>query len=334
MKRAHADFSAADYDGGLARLLKASRACGTIRCSAPTRAALLRDTGVMQLRRGNAGKAAQLFLEARRVDNRVELVAPYDAPDVRPRGARGRQDVGLDTSPQPTGDFSHSPVPEQAGNTPVPIYVEYGGSDSVASVVVKYKAQGRGRLEAREPREGGARLGGVRPLRGREDRRPSLLRAGVRLRRLTERALGRSEAPVPRRHPQNARGPAAEPPRADAASDLRAAGQEEAEITPAETARRKKGQLQCIDDSQCNGGVCTSGQCAEPEHREESRTNFARFWVGVSLSMDVAWLPERKRRLQAHEQRDSAERSGLLLHEPRRRLRLPVASRRPRRTPR
>jgi hypothetical protein len=73
IKRAHADFSAADYETGLARLLKASHACGTIRCSPPTRAALLRDAGVMQLRRGSGGKAAQLFSEARSTDARIEL---------------------------------------------------------------------------------------------------------------------------------------------------------------------------------------------------------------------------------------------------------------------
>ena len=44
--------------------------------------------------------------------------------------------------PQPTGDFTHTPVNEQAVNTPVPLYVEYSGSEHVASVVVKYKAPG------------------------------------------------------------------------------------------------------------------------------------------------------------------------------------------------
>ncbi len=54
-----------------------------------------------------------------------------------------------------------------------------------------------------------------------------------------------------------------------------------------------EGPLQCIDDSQCNsGGVCKNGRCAEPVEAEpqDSRTNYAHFWGGVSLSMDVVFL--------------------------------------------
>jgi hypothetical protein len=56
----------------------------------------------------------------------------------------------------------------------------------------------------------------------------------------------------------------------------------------------ESGPMQCIDDSQCNGGVCTDGRCAEPteHHEEESQTRFARLWVGVSLSLDVVILPD------------------------------------------
>jgi hypothetical protein len=297
LKRAHADFSAADYDGGLARLLKASRACGTIRCSAPTRAALLRDTGVMQLRRGNGAKAAQLFLEARKVDSHVDLVAPYDAPDIRaawsgaPGATGGPEATVADTTPQPTGDFSHTPASEQAENTPVPVYVEYAGSDSVASVVVKYKGASDTDWQRLSLVRMGRGWGGVIPCSG--------ARAGILHYYVQGFDSGGSPNAlsgdpkrsfhVPIRHAlvgQPPSLPGQVPP------VTCAPGQEEAPVAPAEKAPAA-GPLQCIDDSQCNGGVCTDGRCAEPEpeRRDESRTTFAHFWFGLSLSLDIAWLP-------------------------------------------
>jgi hypothetical protein len=180
MKRAHADFSAAAYDAGLARLVKAARACGTLRCSAPTRAALLRDQGAMQLRRGKPEKASSLFAEALKIDSRLEIPHPYDVADVLDAWNAVVLGSSAEPTPPPTG--SVGPPPSPAG----------------------------------------------RPL----------------------------AAPSP---------PPAKP----------------TAVGPAE----------CTDDTQCNGGTCTNGRCSSPEQREESRTNYARVWVGVSLSVDVVFLP-------------------------------------------
>jgi hypothetical protein len=51
---------------------------------------------------------------------------------------------------------------------------------------------------------------------------------------------------------------------------------------------------QCIDDSQCNGGSCVGGRCAEPTPQEETKRGFARLWVGFSASLDVVPLPSGK----------------------------------------
>ncbi|MGO9837388.1 MAG: DUF3570 domain-containing protein [Polyangiaceae bacterium] len=37
------------------------------------------------------------------------------------------------------GDFTHTPANEGRANTPVPVYVEYGGTEKIARVIVKYK---------------------------------------------------------------------------------------------------------------------------------------------------------------------------------------------------
>jgi hypothetical protein len=290
MKRARADFSAADYDGGLARLLKASRACGTIRCSAPTRAALLRDTGVMQLRRGNGGKAAQLFLEALKVDKHVELGPPYDAADVVAAWNAATQESGADASPQPTGDFVHTPVPEQAENTPVPVYVEYAGSDAVSSVVAKYSGGG-GDWKRVNLVKMGQGWGGLIPC---ADVKIGVLR--YYLQGFDSGGSPNALSGDPKRpfHVAIRRSVVGQPPSLPGQPPpvACAPGPEGSPAIPAENPP-EAGPMQCIDDSQCNGGVCTDGRCAEPtEHHDESQTRYARFWVGVSLSLDVVLLPD------------------------------------------
>jgi len=46
----------------------------------------------------------------------------------------------------------------------------------------------------------------------------------------------------------------------------------------------------CIDDSQCNGGACENGHCAEPTPRTETARGFARVWIGFSGSLDIVPL--------------------------------------------
>jgi hypothetical protein len=290
MRRARADFSAADYDGGLARLLKATRACGTIRCSAPTRAALLRDTGVMQLRRGSGAKAAQLFAEAMQVDKRVDLPSVYDAPDIRAAWNAAIGEADAQVMPQPTGDFSHTPAPEQAVNTPLPIYAEYTGSDAVAEVVAKYRSGDDAEWKRVNLVKMGRGFGALVPC------------GDVKLGIMRYYLQGFDAGGTPNalsgdpKHPyhvtiraqivgQPPSLPGQPPPATCKAGEAGAVA-----VAPPPPAA-PEGPLQCIDDSQCNGGVCTDGHCAEPERRESEVTTYAHVWVGVSLSVDVVMLP-------------------------------------------
>jgi hypothetical protein len=289
MKRAHADFSAADYDGGLARLLKATRACGTIRCSPPTRAALLRDEGVMQVRRGNGGKAAQLFVEALQVDSRVELPAAYDVPDVRAAWNAAKDEAGSSSAPQPSGDFTHTPAPEEAERTPLPIYVEYSGTDQVTTVIAKYKAAGDAEWKRVSLVRMGQGFGGLVPC---GDVKLGVLHYYVQGFDSGGTPNALSGDPKHTYHVAIRRTLVGQPPALPGKPPPAtcAPGEEGPLVTPAEKPP-ETGPAQCIDDSQCNGGVCRDGHCAEPERREQSRTSFARVWVGVSLSADVVVLP-------------------------------------------
>jgi hypothetical protein len=135
-------YLATDYGAATAVLQKALRACGAARCSAPTRAAVLRDLAVMQFRNGDAAAAAKSFAAAQALQPGIALNPDYDAPDLRAALAVAKGPVASPSAePPPEGDFTHTPVSEQKANTPLPIYVAIDGM-AVVRVVVKYQGAG------------------------------------------------------------------------------------------------------------------------------------------------------------------------------------------------
>jgi hypothetical protein len=159
MKKAESDYLAMNYGTGAARIEKAMKACGKTKCSAPVRAALFRDLGTMQFRKGDKDQAARNWAAAAQLQADIAVNPAYDAPDLRKAflaaakggggaggGAAGGGggsggDGGGGSGDQPGGDFTHTPATEQKVDTPLPIYVE-GGGENVARVVVKYKGPG------------------------------------------------------------------------------------------------------------------------------------------------------------------------------------------------
>jgi hypothetical protein len=138
LKKAENDYLATNYEAAIVRLFKAARTCGTSRCTKETQAALLRDLGTMQFRNGDIGAAKKSWAQALQVQADITLNPDYDAPDLRSAFEEARGNAG-GTGEQPSGDFAHTPAGEQKVNTPLPVYVEYGGGTGLARVVVKYK---------------------------------------------------------------------------------------------------------------------------------------------------------------------------------------------------
>lgn len=138
LKKAANDYLGTNYEAAIVRLYKAARACGTSRCTKETQAAVLRDLGTMQFRNGDIGAAKKTWAQALQIQPDITLNPDYDAADLRAAFEEARGSAG-GTGEQPSGDFSHTPAGEQKVNTPVPVYVEYGGGTGLARVVVKYK---------------------------------------------------------------------------------------------------------------------------------------------------------------------------------------------------
>jgi hypothetical protein len=143
LKKAAKDYKASDYDAALSRLLKAIKACGTNRCTNPTRAALQRDVGTMLFRQDDKDGARKSFGEALRLDPELPLNPSYDAPDLRAawRQAGGQGAGAANAGGPPSGAFDHTPAAAQKVNTPLPVFA--GGADpDVRRVVLRYRAGG------------------------------------------------------------------------------------------------------------------------------------------------------------------------------------------------
>ena len=149
LKKAESDYLAMNYGTGATRIEKAMKACGQNKCGAPTRAALFRDLGTMQFRKGDKDQAARNWAAAAQLQPDIALNPAYDAPDlkkaflaaVKGGGGGGRRGRWGRQRRAARGRLHAHPGRRAEGRHPLAVYVE-GGGDNVARVVVKYKGAG------------------------------------------------------------------------------------------------------------------------------------------------------------------------------------------------
>ncbi len=148
------DFLNLDYPSAIKKLQGAAAKCGGDKCSPPVKGAVLRDLGAMQVLAGNEGEGRTSFGQALALDSTLELDPSYKNPqleavwtDVKkkaPAGGGGGGGTAPPAGPPPAGDFAHTSPPEELVRTPLAIYAEYTGGETLARVIVKYKGAGMG----------------------------------------------------------------------------------------------------------------------------------------------------------------------------------------------
>jgi len=148
------DFLNLDYPSAIKKLQGAAAKCGGDKCSPPVKGAVLRDLGAMQVLAGNEGDGRTSFGQAVALDSTLDLDPSYKNPqleavwaDVKkkaPAGGGGGGGTAPPAGPPPAGDFAHTPPPEELVRTPLAIYAEYTGGETLARVIVKYKGAGMG----------------------------------------------------------------------------------------------------------------------------------------------------------------------------------------------
>lgn len=152
------DYLSTNFAEAERKLRSAAALCGETACTPRTRARILRDLAtvlIVGLHRAEDGK--KTFAEALRADPAIKLEKALTTSEVEQIFLAAKSGGSSDApspspaSPSPAaqststaagGDMIHTPPPEQATLTPVPIYVELPDGVSAAKVVARYRAFG------------------------------------------------------------------------------------------------------------------------------------------------------------------------------------------------
>ncbi|MDB4935554.1 MAG: hypothetical protein JWP87_2526 [Labilithrix sp.] len=276
--RADDDYLQSNFDKALKRLRVAERMCGEASCTAPTHAALLRDIGTMELRLGTADAAASSFRRARKLDPTIRLNPSYDTKDLREAWEAAVAPVQLES-----GDFTHRPAAEQAASTPLPVYVVSATTETLASVVVKYRNDAMRTFRRAVLARAGEGWGGYIPC--------------------ADVVAGSVHYYVQGFDKDGALAASSGDPNHTFSVPIRESIRGDAPSLPGQTAPAKCGEddvqalhldegSRCQEDRQCKSGTCSSGRCKavqtfEQEEATSGPRPYARVWIGVAGSMDL-----------------------------------------------
>mgnify|MGYP002400235296 CR=1 FL=1 len=299
-----------NYAAAIKKLQTAIGKCGTDRCGNPLRAALLRDLGAMQVLNGNSDEARSSFAQALSVDGSLELDPAYKNPqieqvwnEVKKKGGGGGAAPAAEAPPtgpapagQPTGDFAHTPPPEELVRTPLPIYAEYSGSEQLARVIVKYKGPGMAEWKPLELPKSGTGWGALIPckdvlpgtmqyyIQGFNAANDPVATSGSRAKPFTvpvKQSIAGAPPGLPGQEPpkqcSETSGAGAEcPPDFPGCSNKKGAGEEctkdnectSAACVDSKCADKKGGGEKCESDDECASGSCSDGTCTAPKKAE------------------------------------------------------------------
>lgn len=291
MQKAEGDYATGDTARALTRIQAAIKSCAGNKCSADTRAELLRDRGSLEILKGSRDAGATSFGEALRLSPKIALNDTYATPDVRTAWDAAHGEVKI-VQPAP-GDFAFEPVTEQAERTPIPIYVEFAEGSPPARVVLKYRSAAMSSYKTIALPKFLHGWGGLVPcadvtigvlryyIQGFDSDNEPILNSGdpkhpFMLRVRTE--ISGTPPSLPGKPPPSQCGSGAEP-----AEVAQTAPEEE------ETPKLADGET-CTRDDQCTSASCDSDSHACTSE-VRSRNRFARVWFGVAGSIDFVPMP-------------------------------------------
>jgi hypothetical protein len=282
-----------NYSGAIKKLQSAITKCDGDKCNSSLKASLLRDLGAMQVLNGNVDEGKASFGQAIGMDSSIELDPSYKNPqlegiwnEVKKKGGGGEA-APLKAGPQPTGDFVHSPPTEALVRTPLPVYVEYSGSEELTRVTVKYKGFGQPDWKTLELKKNDSGYGGMIPckdvtqglmkyfVQGFSDQHDPVANSGTRAKPFTVPVNLQISGPAPslpgEEPPEQCADTGECPPDFPGCGGKKKPGGEECS-KDAECSSNSCVDDKCVDkkasgedcgsDSECNSGTCTSGKCA------------------------------------------------------------------------
>jgi hypothetical protein len=295
------DYLNVDLDKATEKLKEAIAKCGSDKCSANLRAVLRRDLATVQSAANKKDDALATMVEALRIDGSIQLDANYKTKEIEAIYAAAKKGGG-GAAPSssgggtPSGDFTHTPAADQAVRTPLPVYVEYGGSEAVTKVVVKYKAFGMTEFKTLELKKMGTGWGATVPC-------ADVLEGNIQY---YIQGFNANNDPVAtggdRNNPYKvaiAKTISGDPPHLPGQQPP-AQCAETGDCPPDFPGCKKGGVVDdglkgegedCEEDNQCKSGTCKSEKCtAPPEGDTGDKGKLRRVWIGASFSIDLPFL--------------------------------------------
>jgi hypothetical protein len=261
-----------DYPSAVKKLQSAAAKCDGDKCAPPTKAAILRDLGAMQILAGSEPEGRASFGRALAVDGQLELDPAYKNPqldaiwsEVKKKGpaAGGGSESSGPAGPQPSGDFTHTPAPEAPVRTPLPVYVEYSGSEQLGRIIAKYKGPGMTDWKPIELAKLGMGYGGLIPCKDVTQGTMSYYIQGFNSGNDPVATSGSRNKPFTVPVKAEITGAAPALPGKDAPQQCgEMAGAECPPDFPGCNSKKGLGE-DCDKDKQCTSNSCVGGKCAE-----------------------------------------------------------------------
>jgi hypothetical protein len=310
------DYLATEFTKAQEKLEKAIAQCGTDKCSAQLRSRLRRDLGVVLIGGGlDKDKGIASFVEAIKIDPSVELEPDIKTKDLEAAFAEAKKRAagggaaptpssggGAAMGEQPEGDFKHTPAERQQVRTPIPVYVEYEGDETLVKVVVRYKGFGMTEWKKVELQKMGEKgWGGLLPCGDVQQGTTQYYIQGFDANNDPVAVGGDRNNPykVPittEKVEDPPHLPGASPPTqcadtGDCPPNFPGCKKPSKETTPGaeedEEPWGKEGGEFCEEDSECKSNKCVDNKCTDYRGKKKGR----RLWFGVSGALDYSFVP-------------------------------------------
>jgi len=271
-----------NYPGAIKKLESATKKCGADKCNPQLRASLFRDLGAMQILNGATDEGKANFAQAISLQAAIELDPAYKTPqlegiwaDVKKNGAAAGGGAPAVAGPQPTGgDFTVTPPSEAQVRTPLPIYVEYGGSEDLARVTIKYKGAGMSDWKSLDLPKLDPGYGALIPckdaaaglmlyfVQGFNDKNDPVATSGSKKQPYSVPVNAQLVGPAPTL-------PGQDPPAQ--CEDVAGAGSECPPDFPG-CGKKKGADEDCQKDDECDSGSCSDGKCGAKKQNGDECT--------------------------------------------------------------
>jgi hypothetical protein len=308
------DYLATEFAKAQDKLDKAVAACGADKCSAPLRAQLHRDLGVVQIG-GQLDKEKGIgnFVAAIKADPTIaldpdlrtkDLDAAFAEAKKRAAGgggggaAAGGGGGAAAAGGQPAGDFVHEPAAEQTIRTPIPVYVEYGGEEQLVKVIARYKGFGMTDWKTVELKKMGDKgWGALLPcgdvqqgttlyyVQGFNAANDPVAVGGDRNNPYKVKVTRDKVADPP--HLPNQAAPTQCADTGDCPPNFPGCKKAGPVVGPTEPTGKDGGEF-CEEDSECKSKECKASKCTDFEGGDHK---VRKVWVGVSIGFDYTLVP-------------------------------------------